>query len=79
MANDDTTPRTLWTETLMEMLMSALGKPNDDAVRGILKEIRAKGIRKSEVMSFIERRAPQHRARIKQLIQAMGTPGRRSA
>lgn len=50
---DQTSPRTLWTETLLDMLGDALARQREDDARRILREIKAKGYSKAEVLNYV--------------------------
>ena len=73
MSDDTTLQRTLWSDTLFELLVVAIDKKSDSQVLEILKEIKQKGYKKAQVMRFCEKRfdAAQMR-RLKGIIGQMG-------
>ncbi|MGE0484567.1 MAG: hypothetical protein AB7Q81_10540 [Gammaproteobacteria bacterium] len=73
MKDDKTTPRTVWTETLLEMLVAAVQRQQDTEALRILRDIKAKGYRKSAVIRFASRalNGPEL-GRLDKLIGVMG-------
>ncbi len=55
MSDDSTQPRTLWTETLLDLLRDAMQRQREEDVARLLREIRAKGVRKADVMRYARR------------------------
>ncbi len=52
MSEDKTTPRTLWTQTLLDILESAIKQKKDKETLGVLKEFRAKGYGKAQILNY---------------------------
>ncbi len=73
MADDTTMPKTLWSETLLEMLAIALKKNRSDReILRLLGEIRAKGFRASYVVSKVSKDSGQESIpRLKSLIKRL--------
>jgi uncharacterized pyridoxal phosphate-containing UPF0001 family protein len=60
MSDDDntslTTAKTLWTETILEILYQSLKANKPDAViRDVLKEVRQKGFKPDEIVQKVEK------------------------
>lgn len=68
--NDDkTVAKTLWSETLVEILLAALKKGSgDDEIRGIIRELKEKGFRKSYVIDKVRREIDDNAARRVRLL-----------
>lgn len=73
MADDTTMPKTLWSETLLEMLTIALQKNRPDReILQLLMEIREKGFRASYVVDKITKDlGPEPVPRLKSLIKRL--------
>ena len=58
-----TTAKTLWTETILEVLYQSLklNKP-DDAVREVLKEVRDKGFKPDYIYEKVEKKVDKKAA-----------------
>ncbi len=52
MDDDKTVPRTIWTDTLLDMLGSAIKQQNEAESKKILREIKHKGYRKAHVLQY---------------------------
>lgn len=52
-----TTAKTLWTETILEVLYQSLkaNKP-DDAIKDVLREVREKGFKPNEICEKVEKK-----------------------
>ncbi len=74
---ENTTPKTLWSETLLEMLYLALDKQQSDKqILKLLTEIRGKGYKASYVVEKVTREigaeaVPRLKKLIKQLKKGM--------
>jgi len=76
MDEDRTSPRTIWTQTLLDMLVAAVANRQDQDTVRMLREIKAKGLRKADVLAFAERKLDTNQVqRLETAIRAMG--GRR--
>ncbi|MEE9117557.1 MAG: hypothetical protein V3U02_03040 [Calditrichia bacterium] len=54
--DDSTVQKTLWSETLIEILMVALkGNNPDDVIKDILKELREKGFKSHYISKKVEK------------------------
>ena len=72
---EQTTPRTLWTDTLLEMLVNAVRRENEAETRRLLREIRAKGVSKTDVLRYAGRHLdPTGAKRLGVSIKALGRP-----
>ncbi|MGE0484572.1 MAG: hypothetical protein AB7Q81_10565 [Gammaproteobacteria bacterium] len=56
MAGDDTVVRTLWTDTLLEMLVVALEHKTEREVVELLREIRSKRFTREAVGTYVDKR-----------------------
>lgn len=75
---EQTTPRTLWTDTLLEMLVAAVNRDNEAEIRRLLSEIRAKGLSRNDVLRYTGKRlSDTHSKRLAISIKALG--GRRKS
>jgi len=66
-----TTAKTLWTETILEILYQSLktNKP-DDAIKDVLKEVREKGFKPNEICEKVEKKVDKYAAtRVRGLMQ----------
>ncbi|MCB1748259.1 MAG: hypothetical protein H6977_12785 [Gammaproteobacteria bacterium] len=73
MQEDNTTPRTVWTETLLELLVAAVQRQQDTEALRILRDIKAKGYRKAAVIRFASRHLNGAEVgRLDKLITVMG-------
>lgn len=63
--NDDKTiAKTLWSETLVEILLAALRKGSgDDEISGIIRELREKGFRRNYVVDKVRKEIDDNAAR----------------
>lgn len=53
---DQTLPKTLWSETLFDLLFDAVRRKKSDAeVKGILRDLKRRGYRADYVLSKIQR------------------------
>ena len=68
---DMTVAKTLWTETILEILYETLRKGKDDAtVSEVLKEVRMKGYKPGEIVDQVDRKVDKQAAlRVKALLQ----------
>jgi hypothetical protein len=66
-----TTAKTLWTETILEILYQTLkAKKSDEELRSVLKEVRAKGFKPGAIVSKVEKKVDKQAAlRVKALLQ----------
>lgn len=65
-----TTAKTLWTETVLEILYETLRKNKDDAqLRNVLKEVQAKGFRRDQIIEKVGRKVDAQAAtRVRKLL-----------
>ena len=78
MSEDKTTPRTLWTQTLLDMLESAIKQKRDKETLGVLKEFRAKGYGKAQILNYVNKHmAPEDAKHLKRMIDSLGNSGRK--
>ncbi|HEY7841853.1 MAG TPA: hypothetical protein VIC61_09820 [Gammaproteobacteria bacterium] len=65
-----TTAKTLWTETVLEILYETLRKNKDDAqLRNVLKEVQAKGFRRDQIIEKVGRKVDaQAASRVRKLL-----------
>ena len=65
-----TTAKTLWTETILEILYETLRKNRtDEEVRGVLKEVRSKGFKRSYIVEKVQKKVDAQAAkRVKALL-----------
>ena len=79
MSDDKQRPRTLWTETLLDILVTAVERGKEKETRYILREISARGYRKAEVLEFanerLEAKKVQH---LEAVIKSMRKPKRKA-
>ncbi|MBI2993164.1 MAG: hypothetical protein HYY48_03195 [Gammaproteobacteria bacterium] len=73
MTDDDktkTTAKTLWTETILEILYESLRKNrSDEEIRGVLKEVRSKGFKRSYILEKVQKKVDAKAAqRVKALL-----------
>ena len=66
-----TTAKTLWTETILEVLYETLRKQKDDTqLRSVLKEVQAKGFRREAIIQKVRKKVDaQAAARVRKLLQ----------
>lgn len=66
-----TTAKTLWTETILEILYLALKYDSpDDKVREVLKQVRMKGCKAAYIIRKVDQKLGEHAAlRVKGLLQ----------
>lgn len=74
MADDDTTrttARTLWTETILEILYDSLRRNKEDGIiRGVLREVLDKGYKPAYIVEKVRRKVDESAAaRVKGLLQ----------
>ena len=69
-----TTAKTLWTETILEILYQGLkDKKPDQAISDVLKEVRQKGFRPEEIIQKVEKKVDRSAAiRVRGLLQKSG-------
>jgi hypothetical protein len=65
-----TTAKTLWTETILEVLYETLRKNKDDTqLRSVLKEVQAKGFKREAIISKVRKKVDaQAAARVRMLL-----------
>jgi DUF1009 family protein len=65
-----TTAKTLWTETVLEILYETLRKGKDDAqLRNVLKEVQAKGFKREAIIEKVRRKVDAQAAtRVRKLL-----------
>jgi hypothetical protein len=65
-----TTAKTLWTETILEILYETLRKQKDDAqLHNVLKEVQAKGFRRDVIIDKVRKKVDaQAAARVRKLL-----------
>ena len=72
MTEDITVPRTIWTDTLLDMLGKAVREHNDNESKRILREIRHKGYQKADVLRFADKHLERaEAARLQKLISSI--------
>lgn len=66
-----TTPKTLWTETILELLFTALKyEKSDREVKKILREVRMKGYKPSYIVNKVTKEVNEQAAlRVKKIMQ----------
>ena len=66
-----TTAKTLWTETILEILYQTLkAKKPDPELKSVLKEVMDKGFRPSQIVDKVEKKVDKQAAlRVKNLLQ----------
>ena len=71
MADDTTTPKTLWTETLFEILVDALNSNKSDKhVIDALKDLKEKKVKGVVIVSHVDKKLGKEQAmRVKSLLQ----------
>ncbi len=71
MSNDETIAKTIWSDTLIEVLLTALRKNvSDDKVSEIIKEVQQKGFNNDYIISKVTRELDEDAARrVKRLIK----------
>ena len=69
--DDKTEAKTLWSETILEVLYASLNKNKDDSqIRSVLLEIRQKGYSAEEILKKVENHVSAEAAtRIRRLLQ----------
>ena len=73
-----TFPRTIWTRTLLDLLESAVNKKKDKETLGVLKEFRAKGYGKAQILNYANKHmAPADATHLKRMIDSLGAPRRK--
>jgi len=74
--DESTQPRTLWSETLMEMLCEALRKNKDDReLKHLLQELRTQGMNAKHVLRHVKREVGQAGlSRIQQFFKPKNAP-----
>ena len=65
-----TTAKTLWTETILEVLYETLRKKKEDAeVRNVLKEVQAKGFKRDAIIEKVRKKVDAQAAtRVRMLL-----------
>lgn len=77
MTDDDntslTTAKTLWTETILEILYQSLkDKKPDAAISEVLKEVRQKGFKTDEIIQKVAKKVDQQASiRVRGLLQKL--------
>lgn len=62
--DDKTMAKTLWSDTLVDILIAALKKnAADDQIKGIIRELREKGFKKNYVIGKVTRELDENAAR----------------
>ena len=71
MANDTTTPKTLWTETLFDILIDELqANKSDEKIIVALKDLKQKQLKGVVIVSHIDKKLGKEQAmRVKTLLQ----------
>jgi len=66
-----TSVKTLWTETVLEILYESLRKNKDDAqLRNVLKEVQAKGFKREAIIQKVRKKVDAHAAaRVRKLLE----------
>lgn len=69
-----TTAKTLWTETILEILYQTLkDKKPDNSVIEVLKEVRQKGFKTEQLVEKVEKKVDKQAAlRVRALLQKTG-------
>jgi len=69
-----TTAKTLWTETILEILYQTLkDKKPDNAVIEVLKEVRQKGFKTEQLIQKVEKKVDKQAAlRVRAMLQKTG-------
>ncbi|MEM7541586.1 MAG: hypothetical protein AAF384_08365 [Pseudomonadota bacterium] len=76
--NDDTqitVARTLWTDTLMELLMAAVKKGNEKEVDNVLAELKTKKYKREDIERYAKRNLDS--LQIRQLMAKVATMSKR--
>ena len=65
-----TTAKTLWTETILEILYESLRKERPDKdIQGVLREVRSKGFKRSYILNKVKKKVdPKAAQRVKALL-----------
>ena len=67
-----TTAKTLWTETILEILYESLRKERpDEEIQGVLKEVRSKGFKRSYIVNKVKRKVDTKSAQRVKLLLGM--------
>lgn len=75
MQQDQTTPRTIWTETLLDLLVTAVQRRQDTEALRILRELKSRGYRRAAVTSFCARHLDAAQLReLERVIESMRRP-----
>lgn len=71
--DEETIAKTLWTETILEILYEALKRNKDDAaITEVLKEVRSKGFKQDYIFEKVTKKVDKQAAsRVKTLMQRM--------
>ncbi len=78
MSENATIPRTIWTQTLLDLLESAVKQKKDKETLGVLKEFRAKGYGKAQILNYANKHmAPADAKHLKRMIDSLGAPRRK--
>jgi len=68
-SDDKTIAKTLWSDTLVEILIAALKKNSGDKeIRGIIRELRDKGFKKNYVIGKVSKELDENAARRVRLL-----------
>lgn len=71
MSEDKTVTRTLWTDTLFDLLATAIKRNNETEAKKLLKEIRAKGYRRERMMQHMQKHLEAAQiSQLKRLVSA---------
>jgi hypothetical protein len=75
MKEDRTSPKTIWTQTLLDLLVTAVANRQEQDTVRMLREIKAKGVRKADVLAFAQARLNE--GQVQRLEGAIRSLGRR--
>lgn len=66
-----TTVKTLWTETVLEILYETLRKKKDDAqLKNVLREVQAKGFKREAIIEKVRKKVDaQAASRVRKLLE----------
>ena len=79
MSDEDRHLRILYTQTLLDILVSAAEGHKDKELRYVLREVRAKGYKKAEVLEYAnEHLEPEAIRHLKTVIASMGRGSRKA-
>ncbi len=79
MSDQDPAPITIYTQTLLDILIAAAAQGKEQELRHAIREIRAKGIRKADVMKYAQDHLqPEQVAQLRTVIAAIGKGSRKA-